>query len=114
MAFNLFERLETIGVAKAKTNAKTDDGRRKMVLESIIEGRRMEAYSEHRTKDMHACWICEKVCYRKTPAKNIGNKWICIDCLRKLKETLDNLGQWEEELALESEMKSQLEDGFNK
>jgi len=61
---------------------------------------------------MHTCWICSTITYRKKPIKNIGGKWICIDCLRQLKEALDTLQQWEEELSLEREMKRQLEKGL--
>lgn len=83
-----------------------------MIIESIVEGRKMEAYAEHRTKDMRTCWVCSTITYRKKPIKNIGGKWICIDCLRQLKEALDTLQQWEEELSLEREMKRQLEKGL--
>jgi hypothetical protein len=88
------------------------EGKRKVLIESIIEGRKMEAYTEHRTKDMHACWICGTICYKRKPVKNIGNRWICIDCLRQLKETLDTLDQWEQELSLEKDMKKQLDESF--
>ena len=91
---------------------KEDSDRRRMVIESIVEGRKMEAYAEHRTKEMHTCWFCDQICYRKRPMKNIGVRWICIDCLRLLKETFDTLDQWEEELTLQKEARGQLDDGF--
>ena len=91
---------------------KGKDEKRKVILESIIEGKKMEAYAEHRTKEMHACWLCDSVMYRKKPLKQIGNKWICMDCLKQLKEALDNLDQWEKEIALEGEMKRQLNEGL--
>jgi len=94
---------------KVETKGKEDTDRRRMVIESIVEGRKMEAYAEHRTKEMHSCWLCGSICYRKTPVKNIGNKWLCIDCLRQLKETLDTLDQWEEELALQKDARKQLD-----
>ena len=97
---------------KDKTEKDEADNRRRMVIDSIVEGRKMGAYSEHRTKEMHACWLCDQICYRKKPMKNIGARWICIDCLRLLKETFDTLDQWEEELALQKEARSQLDDGF--
>ena len=87
-----------------------EEEHRRMVLKSIIEGRKMEGYVEYRAKDMHACWICGAICYKKKPMKNIGEKWICIDCLRELKEVLDTLTQWEKELTLEKEMEKQLDD----
>lgn len=87
--------------------------KKKILLEGIIEGRKMEAYAEHRTKDMHVCWICNAITYKRKPMKNIGKRWICIDCLRQLKETLDTLQQWEEELSLEKDMKKQLNESFS-
>jgi len=87
--------------------------KKKILLEGIIEGRKMEAYAEHRTKDMHVCWICNTITYKRKPMKNIGKRWICIDCLRQLKETLDTLQQWEEELSLEKDMKKQLNESFS-
>jgi predicted RNA-binding Zn-ribbon protein involved in translation (DUF1610 family) len=84
--------------------------KRKMVIDSIVEGRKMEAYAEHRTKEMHACWMCGAICYRKKAAKNIGNRWICIDCLKQLKESLDTLSQWEESIALQRDITRQLDD----
>jgi hypothetical protein len=62
---------------------------------------------------MHVCWLCESISYKKKPGKDIGKKWICIDCLRQLKEALDTLQQWEEELSLEQEMEQQLKKSFN-
>lgn len=93
----------------AKEEAKADSARRKMVIESIVEGRKMEAYAEHRTKEMNVCWVCNSICYRKTPGRHVGDKWICIDCLRQLKETLDTLDEWEEELAMQKEARTQLD-----
>ena len=87
-----------------------EEQHRRMVLESIIQGRRMEGYVEHHAKDMHACWVCGTICYKKKPMKNIGEKWICIDCLKQLKDVLDTLTQWEKELTLEKEMEEQLGD----
>jgi hypothetical protein len=78
--------------------------RGEMMLESIIEGKKMEAYVEHCTKDMHVCTFCSMVGYKKQPMRLIGNKWLCIDCLRQLKETLDTMDQWEAEIQLEKEM----------
>jgi hypothetical protein len=93
----------------AKNEAKADSARRRMVIESIVEGRKMEAYAEHRTKEMNTCWMCETICYRKTPGQKIGEKWICIDCLRQMKESLDTLDEWEEELTMQKEARSQLD-----
>ena len=83
--------------------------KRKMVIDSIVEGRKMEAYAEHRTKEMHACWMCGQICYRKKAVRNIGARWICIDCLKQLKESLDTLSQWEESIALQRDLGKQLD-----
>jgi hypothetical protein len=83
-----------------------------MMLESMVEGKKMELYTERQTSEMHTCFFCEKICYKKTPAKALGKKWICIDCVRQLKELLDSLSQWEEEITLEEEMKKQLGEGL--
>ncbi|UCG68492.1 MAG: hypothetical protein JSV09_11855 [Thermoplasmata archaeon] len=83
-----------------------------MILESLVEGKKMDLYTERRTSEMHFCIFCEKISYKKKPVKALGKKWICIDCLRQLKELLDSLKQWEEELTLEDEMKKQLGEGL--
>ncbi len=91
----------------------TEDGGKKDIKEklvtSLMEGKRMEAYAEHRTDDMHHCDVCDRITYKKVPGKEIGTRWICINCLKKLKEILDTMDQWEEELAMENKMKEQLD-----
>ena len=84
------------------------EAQRRALLESIIENRKMEAYVEHKTKEMHVCFMCGGIFYKK-PGKQIGNKWICIDCLKALKEALDGLDQWEAELAIEKEFNERYE-----
>jgi hypothetical protein len=84
--------------------------RKELTLESIVEGKKIEAYVEHRTKDMHACWICGAIGYKKKAMKNVGSKWICIDCLRSLKEVLETLDQWEAEIQLEIEMSKKIDE----
>lgn len=100
------------GVVLIKDKKKSAD-KKTMILNSIIEGRKMEIYTEKRTSEMHQCMFCETICYRKKPIKELGKKWICIDCLRKLNEMLETLKQWEEEITLEEEMKKQLADGLS-
>ncbi len=90
-----------------------DEELKEKLLSSLKEGKRMEAYAEHRTEDMHYCEFCEEITYKKTPGKEIGEKWICIDCLKRLKEILDNLDKWEEELALKEEMEEQIEEDLD-
>ncbi|MEW5760100.1 MAG: hypothetical protein AB1779_04980 [Candidatus Thermoplasmatota archaeon] len=72
----------------------------------------MEIYAEHKTKEMHYCWLCEEISYKKKPMREVGKKWLCIDCIRKLKETMDTLKDWEAELQIKDEMKKQLEEGL--
>jgi len=84
------------------------DERRRMILKSIVEGRKMDAYAEHRTKEMHTCWFCQKVCYQ-TPVKKIGERYVCIECLKQLKEIMETLDQWEKEIALAGEVKGKLD-----
>ncbi len=72
----------------------------------------MEAYVEHRTKDMHLCCMCDTVGYKKKSMKNVGNRWICIDCLKHLKEVLDTMDQWEAEIQLEKEMSKKIDEGL--
>ena len=86
--------------------------RRDATLESIVEGKKMEAYVEHRAKEMHACWICGNVAYKRKAMKSIGGRWICIDCLRQLKEAFDTLEQWEAELEMEKEMRKKLDESM--
>jgi hypothetical protein len=81
-------------------------------LESIIEGRKMEAYAEHMTKDMHSCWICEKIGYKNRLMKNIGGRYICFDCLKQLKESFDSLDKWQAEQQLEKEMRRKIDDSL--
>jgi len=92
--------------------ADKEKSRKELTLQAIIEGKKMEAYVEHRTKDMHVCWICGEIGYKKKPMKNIGNRWICINCLRSLKEILDSLDEWEIELQLEEEMSKKIDESL--
>jgi ribosomal protein L37AE/L43A len=73
-------------------------------LRALEEGRRFESYVEQHTRDMHTCFLCERVAYRKIPVKKIGGKWLCIDCLRELKEGLDSLEHWEHLVSLPSDL----------
>lgn len=84
-----------------------------LTLESIVEGKKMDAYVEHRTKEMHVCCMCGAVGYKKLPMRTVGNRWICINCLRGLKETLDSLDQWEIELEIEEEMSRTIDESLD-
>ena len=86
--------------------------RRDQTLESIVEGRKLEAYVEHMTKEMNACWICQKVAYKNRRMKNIGGRFICFDCLKQLREAFDSLDKWEAEQLLEREMRKKIDDSL--
>ena len=77
---------------------------RRRGLRTLAEGKRFEAYVEQQTAEMRVCALCQKVVYRRTPMKMIGRRWVCIDCLRALKEALDTLDRWEEMSVLHEEM----------
>lgn len=70
--------------------------RDRSVLKALEEGRRFESYTEQRTREMHTCFLCERVLYRRPPSKKVGAKWICIDCIRELKEVMESLEHWEQ------------------
>ncbi len=82
------------------------------VLRNIIEGMKLELYVESKIPEMHVCFLCGRIGYKNLPMKKIGNKWICIDCLRELKEALDSLEEWEQEITLREEFKKQIEKEF--
>ena len=79
-------------------------------LESILEGKKLDAYAEHWTKKMHVCALCGTVEYQRKPMKPIGSKWVCIDCMRELKEVLDTLPHWEAEIQIGKEMSKKIDD----
>jgi hypothetical protein len=91
---------------------KNDKEEKKAIVGSVIEGRKLDSYAEHQTREMHACFMCDDICYKKKPTRQVGKRWICIDCLRQLKETLDQLKQWEEEVHLKDHLEKQLDEGL--
>jgi ribosomal protein L37AE/L43A len=86
--------------------------RKELTLESLVEGRKMEAYVEHHTRDMHACAICGGVGYKKRPMKSVGGRWFCMECIRQLKAIMDGLELWEAEVELEREMAKKIDEGL--
>lgn len=76
--------------------------------ERLIDGKRLEIYADHLTREMHGCFLCDEVSYRSRPVKQVGKRWICIDCIRRLREVLDTLQQWEEEARLGQQMDEEL------
>ncbi len=99
-------------VKQEDTSGDEKNGMKEKLVTSLLEGKRMEAYAEHRTDDMHYCHLCERITYKRVPGKEIGKKWFCIDCLKQLKEIIDTMDQWEEELAMGSKMKDQLDENL--
>ncbi len=83
------------------------------MIKSIIESMKMDLYVEAKISEMHVCALCGRIGYKELPMKKIGEKWICIDCLRELKEALDSLEEWEQEIALKNEFKKDIEKGLN-
>ena len=65
------------------------------VRRALSDGQRLEAYTEQQTREMRSCQFCERVGYRRLPLKPLGRRWVCIDCLRSLKELLEGLERWE-------------------
>jgi hypothetical protein len=86
----------------------------KRALRALTDGKRFEAYAEQQTAEMRTCGLCQKVVYRRKPMKLIGSRWMCIDCLRQLKEALDSLERWEEMAALNAQIERNVEDGLKR
>ncbi|MGQ9582345.1 MAG: hypothetical protein ACUVV6_02380 [Thermoplasmatota archaeon] len=86
--------------------------KRAEVLERVLRGQAMETYIEHRTSEMRCCALCESIGYRRRPMKQVGRKWICLPCWRQMKEILESLDRWEEEVALKNEMDRTIKRGL--
>lgn len=85
-----------------------------IMMKNLLESIKLDVYVESKIPEMHVCFLCGRIGYKDLPMKKIGNKWICIDCLRELKEALDSLEEWEQEIALQKEFKKQIERGLNR
>ena len=92
--------------AEEVSSAQDDSGR---ILKKLAEGKRFEAYVEQQTDEMRVCAFCEKVYYRRKPMKKLGARWICIDCVRSLKESLDSLDRWEQMSVLHDEIEKSVQ-----
>jgi hypothetical protein len=92
--------------------APEERSRKELTLESIVEGKKLEAYVEHRTREMHACTICGGIGYKKRPMKCVGGRWFCLDCVRQLKELMDTMHKWEAEVRLENELSKKIDEGL--
>ncbi len=69
---------------------------RRQLLRHLAEGKRYETYVERQTQEMRVCFLCERIFYRQKPMRKVGVRWVCIDCLRALKDSIDTLDRWEE------------------
>lgn len=87
-----------------------DEKRPHEMLRRMMRGGELEKIIEDKTKMMKHCSFCGEITYRKKPMKTIGKKWICIDCLRQLKEMLDELDSWEREVHIKEKIEQQLQD----
>lgn len=94
------------GPEGASTASSSPDPRR--MLRTLAEGKRFEDYVEGQLREMRVCALCERVYYRRKPMKKIGVRFVCIDCLRELKETLDTLDRWEEMSALNEQIEKKV------
>ena len=101
-----------MGATNAATSSAPPERRR--VLRTLAEGKRFEAYAEQQTAEMRSCAFCQKIYYRRQPMKQIGVRWVCIDCLRSLKETLDSLERWEQMSALHEEIERDVRGGLKR
>jgi hypothetical protein len=83
-----------VGDSIAPAPARAPSGKR--LLRNLAEGKRFESYVEQQTSEMRVCFLCDRISYRNKPVKRIGARWVCIDCLRALKESIDTLDRWEQ------------------
>jgi hypothetical protein len=91
-----------VGDATAPVTQRPASGKR--LLRNLAEGKRFETYVEQQTQEMRVCFLCDKIFYRRKPVKRVGARWVCIDCLRALKDSIDTLDQWEHLSTLRDEI----------
>ena len=89
------------------------DEKKSTMLENVLKGQAMETYIEHRTSEMKRCALCETIGYKRLPMKQVGKKWVCLTCWRQMREILDTLDRWEEEVALKDEMERTIKKGLS-
>jgi len=92
---------------------KYPDAKKSAVLENVLKGQAMETYIEHRTSEMKQCAFCETIGYKRRPMKQVGKRWICLTCWRQMREILDTLDRWDEEVALKDEMERSIKKGLS-
>jgi hypothetical protein len=91
-----------VGDSTAPALERAPSGKR--LLRNLAEGKRFETYVEQQTQEMRVCFFCDKIYYRRKPVKRVGARWVCIDCLRALKESIDTLDRWEQLSTLRDEI----------
>lgn len=96
-----------------RTAERESEAKKVAVLEYVLKGQAMENYIEHRTSEMRQCALCETIGYKRRPMKQVGKKWICLGCFRQIREILDTLDRWEEEVALKDEMERTIKKGLS-
>jgi hypothetical protein len=96
-----------VGDSAAPVSARSPSGKR--LLRNLAEGKRFETYVEQQTQEMRVCFLCDKIFYRRKPVKRVGARWVCIDCLRALKESIDTLEQWEQLSTLRDEIEKDVD-----
>jgi hypothetical protein len=99
-----------VGDPSALASERPPSGKR--LLRNLAEGQRFETYVEQQTPKMRVCFLCERISYQRKPVKRIGVRWVCIDCLRALKESLDTLDRWEELSTLRDEIEKDVHRGW--
>jgi len=100
-----FRNSEKGGILKEE---KQNDDRKK-VIEAVVEGKKLEAYAEHRTKEMHCCWACGTIGYKRLAGMTVGHRWICLPCLKQLKEAIESVSELEETIRFQADLKKKLE-----
>jgi len=96
-----------------RTTEKEGAAKKEAVLENVLRGQAMETYIEHRTSEMRCCALCETIGYKRRPMKQVGKRWICLTCWRQIREIIDTLDRWEEEVALKDEMERTIKKGLD-
>lgn len=99
-----------MGDTSALTTPRTPSGKR--LLRNLAEGKRFESYVEQQTQEMRVCFLCDKIYYRQKPLKRVGARWVCIDCLRALKESIDTLDRWEQLSTLRDEIEKDVREAW--
>ncbi|MGA7924167.1 MAG: hypothetical protein WCA77_09340 [Thermoplasmata archaeon] len=84
------------------------------MIRTLTDGKRFESYVEQQTTEMRVCGLCDRVFYRRKPMKKIGARWVCIDCVRSLKEAIESLDRWEELTRLNDEIEKNVDEAFRR